>query len=433
MSRQPIFYHWQEQVVKTFARPGVLSRPQAYVLALFSFGVVRAASCALTAVADHLGFLGSDNTVRQRLKYWLRNGQDKADPGPAEVQVRAVLPTWMGWVFSLWQGQQVAVAFDATTLHDDLLILAISLLYRGTAIPLAWAFLPANRKQPWMPVILALLAVVAPALPPSAEVLFLTDRGLYSPRLYRALCQYRWHFLLRVNGQAHVRSRGGAWRPFTTVLPGPGYQWRGRGEFSKGQHLACTLLAYWAVDQKTAWFLITDLPVQRAQAAWYGLRVWIEEGFRVLKSLGWQWQQSRITDPQRGERLWLVLALATMWTLVYGTWAEDQQVGPPPPPAAEMAPAEAVPGAPVGAAESTEAGEEQVEEAWPYLVLTRPRQKSVFRQGLTLLKEYLWSRKRPLRTWRLAPEPWPAEAKNTEHFLYAWQWGQRCVNHALVS
>ncbi len=367
--------------------PGVLSLPQANVLARFSFGVVRAVSCALTTVAESLSFLGSDNTVLQRLKYWLRDGQDKAGPGPTQVQVRSAFPALIGWVLRLWQGVQLALALDATTLHDDLLILAVSVLYRGVAILVAWTFLPANRKQPWMPVILELVDLVAGALPARYEVLLLADRRLYSPRLYQILRHHGWHFLLRVNGQPHVRPQRGAWQAFTAVLPGPGAQWRARGQFSKGQRLACTLLAYWAADQKEAWFLITDLPVQRAQAAWYGLRVWIEEGFRILKSFGWQWRKSRITDPQRGERLWLALVLATVLTLSYGTWAEDQREGPPPP-----LPESSLPGGePAETPPEPEGDEGRLEAAWPYLVLTRPRRKSIFRQGLALLKEYVWS------------------------------------------
>jgi hypothetical protein len=35
--------------------------------------------------------------------------------------------------------------------------------------------------------------------------------------------------------------------------------------------------------------------------------------FRALKSFGWQWQRSRVRQPERVERLLLVLALATLW------------------------------------------------------------------------------------------------------------------------
>ncbi|CCI14156.1 hypothetical protein MICAE_2400002 [Microcystis aeruginosa PCC 9806] len=34
--------------------------------------------------------------------------------------------------------------------------------------------------------------------------------------------------------------------------------------------------------------------------------------YRDLKSEGWQWQNSRLLDPQRAERLWLAMAVATL-------------------------------------------------------------------------------------------------------------------------
>src|SRR5437867_9676079 len=49
-----------------------LSKPQATVLALWSFGMVLARSCALTAVSHLLamGMQRNEQTVRQRLRAW---------------------------------------------------------------------------------------------------------------------------------------------------------------------------------------------------------------------------------------------------------------------------------------------------------------------------------------------------------------------------
>ena len=51
MSRQPQLYQWIDTVVMRFPS---LSKPQALGLALWSFGMVIARSCSLTAVADVL-------------------------------------------------------------------------------------------------------------------------------------------------------------------------------------------------------------------------------------------------------------------------------------------------------------------------------------------------------------------------------------------
>ena len=59
---------------------------------------------------------------------------------------------------------------------------------------------------------------------------------------------------------------------------------------------------------KEPWLLLTNYP--QAEAGWYGMRMWEELGFKDLKSNGWQWQRSRVREPERAERLWLVMALA---------------------------------------------------------------------------------------------------------------------------
>jgi hypothetical protein len=55
----------------------------------------------------------------------------------------------LGWVLSWWQGTQVALALDASSLGDRFVVLALSVVYRGCAIPVAWTILPANQKHAW--------------------------------------------------------------------------------------------------------------------------------------------------------------------------------------------------------------------------------------------------------------------------------------------
>src|SRR5262249_39199046 len=70
------------------------------------------------------------------------------------------------------------------------------------------------------------------------------------------------------------------------------------------------------------WLVVTDLPPEAAEVCWYGLRAWIEQGFKRIKRGGWQWQYTRMEDPERAERLWLALAIATWWLLSVGGEAD---------------------------------------------------------------------------------------------------------------
>jgi hypothetical protein len=124
----------------------------------------------------------------------------------------------------------------------------------------------------------------------------------------------------------------------------------------------------------------------------------IELGFRALKGVGWQWQQTRRTEPTRVARHWLVLAVAMVWVLAYGTRVEDAAHQGVPPAGLRTPP-------PVPA-HSTGAG-------------GRQRLVSLFRLGrswlrTTLGRGYLW------RCLWLTPEPWPASLPQlylTDHLV----------------
>jgi len=312
-----------------------------------------------------------------------RQGRPLPDRGGGRRLLRAVLR----WVLRWWQGQELALAVDATACGERVVALVVSVLYRGSAIPVAWHVVPANRAGVnWMPPILRLLDALAPAVPPEVTVVVLADRGLWSPRLWRRLRRLGWHPLLRVRNTTVFRPDGQRCQPARGLVPGPGHAWVGRGvAFSRREdRRRGTLLVVWDEGQAEPWVLLTDLPPEGVGVCWYGLRAWVELGFRALKGVGWHWERTRRTDPERVARHWLVLAVATLWTLAYGTRVEDAALrGVPPARLRAPAPAPAPP------------AEER-----------RPRRFGVFLLGLARLRWQLL-RGRPWRWLWLAPEPWP--------------------------
>ena len=125
-----------------------LSKPQATGLALWSLGMVLARSCALSAVSALLaeGLRQQDNTVRQRLREWCYEAQAKRGTKRQEVRVETCFAPLLGWGLRWWTGTQLALALEATTLGDRFVVLAISVVYRGCAIPVAWVVLEAGKK-----------------------------------------------------------------------------------------------------------------------------------------------------------------------------------------------------------------------------------------------------------------------------------------------
>jgi hypothetical protein len=240
--------------------------------------------------------------------------------------------------------------------------------------------LPANEPGAWLEPLAPVLAALATAVPPRLQVVLFADRGLWSPTLWRQLRAYGWHAGLRIQAHHHFAPCGQAGRPARQWVPGPGHAWVGTGTaFTRGRRQTATLVVVWAAGHAEPWVLLTDLAPRQVGVLWYGLRMWIEHGFRALKSVGWQWERTRRTAPSRVARYWLVLAVATLWTVAVGTRIEDAAPRGVPPAALHHPPPP---------------------RRAPRRVL------SVFRRGLFAVQQQI-ARDRLWRRLWLAPHPWP--------------------------
>jgi hypothetical protein len=114
------------------------------------------------------------------------------------------------------------------------------------------------------------------------------------------------------------------------------------------------------------------------------LRAWSEPGFKITKRAGWQWQRTHMTQPARAARLWLAVAVATLWLLSVGGEAD------------ETIPASTVPD-----------GTALVPEPLRTRRATRLQLVRVLRRGWHRLLVALLDHA-PLPLGRVVPEPWPA-------------------------
>lgn len=386
MSRQTGLYQWTRVVAKELPH---LSKPQATVLALWSFGLVLAGACGTSVVAQALANRQhcKVDALRQRLREWYREAEAKHGRQRRSLDVHACFAPLLSWLVRLWPlgEKRLALALDATDLGERFTVLVISVLYRGCAIPVAWYVIAHHQRGAWHPQWLRLLRALVAALPRDWLVLVLADSGLYSPRLFRAVHRMGWHPYFRVNAQGRYRRpRHRDWQPLQSVQPAAGVPWVQRVICFKQQPLRCTLLVYQAQGYRLPWLVVTDLSPQSAAIGCYGLRSWIECGFKHFKSKGWQWQRTRMSDPRRVERFWLALAVATLWCVSVGGEVDAQQ------PVCNL---EALPAKHI--ARRTKG--------------TRQRRRllSCFQQGLLAIVDALLAQRR-LPFLRFHPEPWPA-------------------------
>lgn len=380
---------WQETVSTRLPH---LSVPQATVLALWSFGMVIGNSCGLTSVAVYLAALlgQKENTVRQRLREWYRAAPDKKGAKRTEVVVETCFTSLVRWVLDWWTSaeKRLAIALDATTLGQVFTVLAVCIVYRGCAIPVAWVVVSATTKGSWKPHWERLFQDLKGSLPADWFVVVLADRGLYARWLYEAIVELGWHPFLRINkGGTYRRQAESGFRPLASVAPTVGSWWCGQVTCFKTNRLPCTLLACWREGHKDPWLIVTDLSPEQAEVFWYGMRMWIECGFKQTKRAGWQWQATRMTEPERAARLWLAIAVATLWVVSVGGEAEDNL------PASSF---DELPPMHVARRNCRSTNRSQ------------PRLLSCFRRGLIVIRVTLMTGQ-PLPLGRFIPEPWPTD------------------------
>lgn len=309
---------------------GHLSKTQITVLALWSYGIVLAKTCGLSSVALALAsnFEGKEGNFRQRLREWCWDKKDKQGKQRTDWEVSQSFAPLLRWIIALWTSEEreLVLAMDATSLKKLFVVLSISVAYRGCAIPIAWAILPEGQKGSWKEPWLNLFACLQGCTPVNWKVIVAADRGLYARWLYEAIQKCGWHPFLRINQRSLYRPRGFAdFRPMSQLLPSPGSVWAGSATCFAVHSVEGTLLACWGTKHLEPWLILTDLPPESASASWYGMRSWIENSFKDLKSGGWQWQKTRMSDPVRAARLWLALSIATLWVVNVGG-EEDAQL-----------------------------------------------------------------------------------------------------------
>jgi hypothetical protein len=385
MSSHPRVTEWTT-IIR--ARLPHLTKPQATVLALWSLGMVWARSCALTAVSVCLApwLPRKEDAVRQQWREFCYEATAKRGTARQELVVETCFVPLLAWVVEQWEGTPLALALDATTLGTRFTVLALSGVSRGCAIPVAWTVLAATATHAWRREWLRRLRQVRRAIPRAWTVMVLAARGLYARWLLRRLTRLGWHPFLRINTGGTFRPTGQVRGvPWQTLVPEPGTTWQGTGIAFRGRHRQrhCTLLACWEAGDKDPWLLLTDLPPEASTACWYGLRAWIEQGCKLTKRAGWQWQRTRMTEPERAARLWLAVAGAPLWLLSVGGEAD-----------------ETIPTSTVLDVTARVPQPSRTRRA------TRLRLVSVFRRGWTLILVALLDHA-PLPMGRFVPDPWP--------------------------
>jgi hypothetical protein len=143
------------------------------------------------------------------------------------------------------------------------------------------------------------------------------------PELLKSLESLKVYYLVRVICLVQLKVKSSQ-VGFDSVCKEPGQagKFKDIHAFKKAGWLPCHAYWCWEPGHKESWLLLSNDP---SLSAWqYGLRMWIELGIRDCKSSGWNWQQSRTTNPDPCWLQWFLMSVASFYVCAIGTWLSQE-------------------------------------------------------------------------------------------------------------
>jgi hypothetical protein len=269
-------------------------------------GLCRKGTVRLSAWAEEVTSSAHYAASRvRRFARWLHN--PAIDPAKwYPPLVRAALRDWT-------PGSRAYVALDTTVLAPFVLIRA-SLIYRGRAIPLAWRALRRTSAMVSFEAYQSVLDQVRAVLPAGVIITLLADRGFLHQRLILYTRQHNWHYRLRMTSDTLVQRHGQATKAVEQLRPpiGQAHFYSDVRLFGSGIGPVYLALATPTDQPNDPWYIVSDEPTDLQTLDEFGLRFDIEESFLDDKSGGFQVQTNQLETPEALERLFLIVAIATL-------------------------------------------------------------------------------------------------------------------------
>jgi hypothetical protein len=200
------------------------------------------------------------------------------------------------------------VALDTTVLWNTFCVVQVALVWRGRAVPVAWKVLRHPSASVAFHDYRGVLGFAARLLK-GRQVVLLADRGFIHGDLLRWAKAVGWHYRIRGKRDIGLFLAGG--RSLTLRLSAGELHFYA-GVFLGAARLPVELAVGWEKGAREPWIIVTDASAGPDTLRDYALRFTIEEGFLDHKSGGFQWESSRVRDPEALQRLCLVMAAATL-------------------------------------------------------------------------------------------------------------------------
>jgi Transposase DDE domain len=221
-------------------------------------------------------------------------------------------------------GHSVYLILDPTDLDEERCTVMIMLADHHRALPLIW--LSFEMKPGLIGDSVTLLCTeLKKWLPPGVKVYLLADREFHGIDMLDLICAQGWTPVVREKSTTTVTFADRAAQPLSALPPPIGqtafYQhaWLTANQFGP-LNLALACAPPKPGKKLDPWFIVSTEPASHHLLTLYEKRFWIDETFRDFKGYGFHFDQTGLHDPDRLDRLVLMIALACWWVLSLGIW-----------------------------------------------------------------------------------------------------------------
>jgi hypothetical protein len=292
-------------------------------------GIIKGKSASPARIAQAIEELGLRDAKASSIERCIRRIEN--DP---QVENAIYLHPFVRERLLFGRPRELILAIDPTTQEDRVVMLTVSIWYRGRSLPLTWDIWAGNTPLEgdgfWSRVE-TLLNTIAEVLPKHIPVTWLADRAFGSPAFTDLLTARGWHYVVRAQGTTRCQDKRGAERQIQHLIYLRGQRAKMRGlAFKKYRWRPVSIVVHWGRRHEEALCLISDL-----RPGWYLIHLYrrrysIEATFRDYKSSGWQWEQGQVVDLEHIKHLLTCMALATWISICVGSQVAQELLSHPP-------------------------------------------------------------------------------------------------------
>lgn len=247
---------------------------------------------------------------QRRCQRWLAN---------TRIDVEALYGPLIRWAIQYWQkpGHSLHLALDTTVLWNRCCVVVLSVVCHGRAIPLLWQTLEHPSASVSAEVVIALLQRAGRLLADFGAITVLADRGFPSAELLRWFeGRPRWRYVMRLRGDAEIHGTAaplGCQVRRLRLRRGECRGFRGVRLWADRTQPVNLLLAHpTGLPVEEPWYLISNAELSLDLVWSYAQRFCCEQLFRDQKSGIFQLASSGLREPERIDRLLLVVAIAVL-------------------------------------------------------------------------------------------------------------------------